>query len=112
MGLCIKIRKKGKHTDVNLASSIKDPKRYIDWISELQGITMGASDSLTVSWDIAVYLSCNGKTLDFKPIRISQTFLPKKELNVKFVRFVHYKNKSKIYIYQTMPKVGFPRKVN
>jgi hypothetical protein len=112
MGIGIKFKRAGNNTTLNLASSIKDPKRYIDWICELQGITMGASDSLTVSWNITVYLSCNGKTLDSKPIQISQTFFPKKNINVKFVRFVHYKNKSKIYIYNKMPKVGFPRKVN
>jgi hypothetical protein len=107
MPISIKI-KKGKNTRVNISSSIKDPKRFIDWICELSNITMMPCDTLTISWDVTVYLSCDDAILDVKPIKVEQTFRPEKEMVVNFARFVHFKNKSRIYIYQEMPKVSFP----
>ena len=108
MPLNIKIKKANSNKTVDIDATIVDAKAYIDWISELDGIKMHINDTLTLSWNVSCHLSIDRDLKDVKEIKISQTFEPKKDINVRFARLVHYKNKSRIYVYEKLPKLSFP----
>jgi hypothetical protein len=104
----IEIKRKGVNTYANIKASIENPKVFIDWISEFAGIVLTSADTLTISWNVNVYLSVNDNIKDTKSIQIRKTFTPKDDITVRFARLVHYKNKSRIYVYEKLPKLKFP----
>jgi hypothetical protein len=110
MPFTVEIERVNQNVNVNVRPSLTDPKVYIDWVCQFNGICMHPEDTLTISWDVTVYFYEDGNFMNSKPITIRETFKFEKPTIVNFARLVHYKNKSRIYTYEELPKLAFPRK--
>ena len=113
MGFNIELKRIGRHKEAKIKAEIKNPKTYLDWICEIAEFEMTPKDTLTISWDVSVFYIITddltgSASSDTKQIYVKEKFVPKENMIVRYARLVHFKNKSKIYVYEKLPELSFP----
>jgi len=97
--ICIKRKeKRNRNLYFNFTSKI------IDHIGEVSPIKLNKGDTLEVVWDIEIGVEIEGIMAKKEELNFKKIFAMTEPKLIRYIRFVKYEDKVKVFLYKNLPK--------